>query len=144
MTGSDTIGRAMRWKDLIGQARRTSEGRTWAVDEGPVVLGLAGTHAGVERHLQAGRHAGQAGGGGHLCLEGPPVGALHALALARVAGVGAPAAARLIHALGAGPVPRAVLRWGGVEGQSGTLGGGCSLGRGFLVGETENLWGTLR
>ena len=31
---------------------------TWAVDEGPVVLGLAGAHAGVEGRLRVGGQPG--------------------------------------------------------------------------------------
>lgn len=80
------------------------------MDEGPVELGLAGTHAGVEGGRRAGGLAGRAGGGRDGGLEGPPVRALHALALAHVAGVGAPAAARLVQALAAGSVAGAVLR----------------------------------
>lgn len=85
---------------------------TWAVDEGPVVLGLpaAGTHTGVESRLAGcSRHAGLGGWRRHSGLEGSAVRALHALAFARVGWVGAPAAARLVQALGARPVARAVL-----------------------------------
>ena len=85
------------------------------MDEGPVVFGLVGAHAGVEGGLGAGGlgaggQAGQGGGGRHRGLEGPAVRALDALTPARVVVVGAPTAARLVQTLTAGPVPRAVLR----------------------------------
>lgn len=83
---------------------------TWAVDEGPVVFGLAGAHAGVQGGLRGGGQAGQGGGGRHRGLEGPAVRALDALAPARVAGVGAPPAARLVQTVAARPVAGAVLR----------------------------------
>lgn len=85
---------------------------TWALDERPVVFGLsaAGTHTGVESRLAGcSRHAGLGGWRRHSGLEGSAVRALHALALARVGRVGAPAAARLVQALDARPVARAVL-----------------------------------
>lgn len=88
---------------------------TWAVDEGPVVLGLsaAWTHTGVESGLAGcSRHTGLGGRRWHSGLEGPTVRALHALAPARVGRVSAPAAARLVQALGARPVARAVLSCG--------------------------------
>lgn len=80
------------------------------MDEGPVVLGLAGTHAGVEGRLGAGGNAGQGGRRGDGGLEGSAVRALDALAFARVAGVGAPTAARLVQTLSARPVAGTVLR----------------------------------
>lgn len=80
------------------------------MDEGPVVFGLAGTHAGVEGRLGAGGQAGEGGRGRHRGLEGPAVRALDALAFARVARVGAPTAARLVQTLAACSVPGAVLR----------------------------------
>lgn len=83
---------------------------TWAVDEGPVVFGFTGAHADVEGRLGAGGHTGQGGRGRDSGLEGPAVRALDALAFPRVAGVGAPPAARLVQTLAAGPVARTVLR----------------------------------
>lgn len=80
------------------------------MDEGPVVLGLAGAHAGVEGGLRAGGQAGQGGRGRDRGLEGPAVRALDALPSARVAGVGAPTAAGLVQTLTARPVAGAVLR----------------------------------
>lgn len=94
---------------------------TWTVDEGPVVFGLAGTHAGIERRMRAGRQAGQGGRGRDGGLEGPAIRALDALAFARVAGVGAPAAARLLQALPARPVPGAVLSCSETEHSPGNL-----------------------
>lgn len=94
---------------------------TWTVDEGPVVFGLAGTHARIERRLRAGRQAGQGGRGRDGGLEGPAIRALDALAFARVAGVGAPAAARLLQALTARPVPGAVLSCSETEHSPGNL-----------------------
>lgn len=84
---------------------------TWAVDEGPVVLGLAGAHAGVEGGLGAGRQTGQGGRGRDGRLEGSAVRTLDALTFARVAGVGAPAAAGLVQTLSTCSVARAVLRY---------------------------------
>lgn len=83
---------------------------TWALDEGPVVSGLAGAHAGVEGGRRAGGLAQRGGRGRDGGLEGPSIRALHALALAHVAGVGAPPAARLVQTLAAGSVAGAVLR----------------------------------
>ena len=80
------------------------------MDEGPVVFGLAGAHAGIEGRLGAGGQAREGGRGRDRGLEGPTVRALDALTLARVAGVGAPAAARLVQTLTTRSVPRAVLR----------------------------------
>lgn len=83
---------------------------TWAVDEGPVVFGLAGAHAGVESRLGAGGQAGQGGRGRDGGLEGPSIRALDALTFARVTGVGAPTAGRLVQTMAAGSVAGAVLR----------------------------------
>ena len=83
---------------------------TWAVDEGPVVFGLAGAHAGVEGRLGAGGQAGQGGGGRDGRLEGSSIRALDALTFARVTGVGAPPAPRLVQTMAAGSVPGTVLR----------------------------------
>lgn len=80
------------------------------MDEGPVVFGLAGAHAGIEGRLGAGGQAGQGGRGRDGGLEGPAVRALDALTFARVTGVGAPTAARLVQTLTARSVPGAVLR----------------------------------
>lgn len=79
------------------------------MDERPVVLGLAGTHAGVEGRLGVGGKAGQSGGGRHRGLEGPAVRPLDALTFSCVAGVRAPAAARLVQTLTAGSVAGAVF-----------------------------------
>ena len=78
--------------------------------EGPVVLGLAGTHAGVECRLRTGGEPRQSGGGRDRGLERPAVRALDALASSSVTRVCAPPAARLIQALATRPVSRAVLR----------------------------------
>lgn len=80
------------------------------MDEGPVVFGLAGAHAGVEGGRRADGLAGRSGRGRDGGLEGPSIRALHALAFAHVAGVGAPAAARLVQTLAAGSVAGTVLR----------------------------------
>lgn len=81
------------------------------MDEGPVVFGLAGAHAGIEGRLRgAGGQAGESGWSWDRGLEGPAVRALDALTFARVAGVGAPAAARLVQTLATCSVPGAVLR----------------------------------
>lgn len=82
---------------------------TWAVDEGPVVFGLAGAHANVEGGRRAGGLAGGGGRGRDEGLKGPPIGTLDALAFARVAGLGAPAAAWLVQTLTAGSVAGTVL-----------------------------------
>lgn len=83
---------------------------TWALDEGPVISGLAGAHAGVEGGRRAGGLARRGGRGRDGGLEGPSIRTLHALAFAHVAGVGAPPAARLVQTLAAGSVAGAVLR----------------------------------
>lgn len=80
------------------------------MNEGPVVFGLAGAHAGIEGWLGAGRQAGQGGRGWNGGLEGPAIRALDALTFARVTGVSAPTAARLVQTLATRSVPRAVLR----------------------------------
>lgn len=79
------------------------------MDEGPVVLGLAGAHADVEGGRGAGGLAGRGGRGRDGGLKGPPIRPLDALAFARVAGLGAPAAARLVQTLAAGSVAGTVL-----------------------------------
>lgn len=80
------------------------------MDEGPVVFGVAGAHADVEGGRGAGGLAGRRGRGRDGGLEGPPIRALDALAFARVLGVGAPPAARLVQTLTTGSVARTVLR----------------------------------
>lgn len=85
------------------------------MDEGPVVSGLAGAHANVEGRRRAGGLARRGGRGRDGGLEGPPVGTLDALAFARVAGLGAPAAAGLVQTLAAGSVAGTVLRCGAGE-----------------------------
>lgn len=80
------------------------------MDEGPVVFGLAGAHAGVEGRVGAGGQAGECGWGRNRGLEGPAIRALDALTFARVTGVSAPTAARLVQTLTTCSVPRAVLR----------------------------------
>lgn len=82
------------------------------MDEGPVVLGLAGAHAGVEGRLGAGRQTRQGGRGRYGGLERPAVRALYTLTFSCVTGVGAPAAARLFQTLTACSVTGAVLRCG--------------------------------
>lgn len=91
------------------------------MNEGPVVFGLTGAHAGVEGRLRAGRQAGEGGRGRHRGLEGPAVRALDALTFARVAGVGAPTAARLIQTLATCSVPGAVLRCSKTHNRAGYL-----------------------
>ena len=88
------------------------------MDEGPVVLGLTGTHAGVEGRLRAGEQAGQGGRRRDGRLEGPAVRALDALAFARVTGIGAPTTAGLVQALATRSVPGAVLRWKHTRGRN--------------------------
>lgn len=119
--GSQTGSREVTSRDLCqlknmnGNQTAGVSFPTWTVDEGPVVFGLAGTHARIEGRLRAGGQAGQGGRGRDGGLEGPAIRALDALAFARVAGVGAPAAARLLQALTARPVPGAVLSCSGTE-----------------------------
>jgi len=83
---------------------------TRAVNEGPVVFGLAGAHAGVESRLGTGGQTGQGGRSRDRGLEGPAVGPLNTLASARVTGVGAPAATWLVQTLPTCSVPGTVFR----------------------------------
>lgn len=80
---------------------------TWTLNKGPVIGALHRTHADVEHRLQA--VFPWRGRGGHL--DRAPVGALDALPLAGVAGIRAPPAARLLQALSARAVPRAVFSY---------------------------------
>lgn len=66
------------------------------MNEGPVVFGLAGAHAGIEGWLGAGEQARQGGRSRNGGLEGSAIRALNALTFARVAGVSAPTAAGLV------------------------------------------------
>lgn len=84
---------------------------TWAMNEGPVILGFAGAHAGVQGGLGAGGQTGQGGWCRHQRLEGPSVGTLDALAFPRVVGVRAPAATGLVQTLAACSVAGTVFSW---------------------------------
>lgn len=75
---------------------------TGAMNEGPLVASFFGADARLQAHVVGLPLLGRP-------LHGPPVRALRAQALARAAGVAAPAALGLLQALAARPQTRAIL-----------------------------------